>query len=280
MELDYQKKIEGITDWVKKTVADAGFENVIVAVSGGIDSALSLALCVKALGKEHVYAVRLPYGKMSNQATEDAKLVTSFLGLSKEHVLQKDIYKVVNKIYSVIPDLEVRLSNPHPDPLPENQGEGDQRNFKNIRMGNIMARVRMIFLYDLSKEKNALVVGTENKSEFYLGYFTRFGDEASDIEPMRSLYKTQVREMAKVLGLPEKIITKSPTAGLWEGQTDEKEFGFSYEDADQVLYHHFDEGLPKGAIVDLGLSEEIVEKVLKRVEANNFKHHLPKLFDN
>lgn len=260
MELNYQQKIQEITQWIKETVARTGFENVIVAVSGGIDSALSLAMCVNALGREHVYAVRLPYGKMSNQATEDAKLVTSHLGLFKDHILQKDIYKVVNKIIKQI----------------EDDTDGD---ISELRKGNIMARVRMVFLYDLAKEKNALVVGTENKSEYYLGYFTRFGDEASDIEPIRSLYKTQVRDMAKVLGLPEQIITKPPTAGLWEGQTDEKEFGFTYNDADQVLYHHFEEGLPKESIVDLGLTEELVEKVLKRVDANNFKHHLPKLYE-
>lgn len=259
LTINYQQKILEITEWLQKTVAQTGFKDVIVAASGGIDSALSLALCVKALGKEHVYAVRLPYGKMSNQATEDGKLVTSSVGLSKDHIFQRDIYKVVNKILKQVQDDE--------------KGE-----MSDIRKGNIMARARMIFLYDLAKSLPALVVGTENKSEYFLGYFTRFGDEASDIEPIRSLYKTQVREMARVLSLPEQIIMKPPTAGLWEGQTDEKEFGFSYQDADQVLYHHFDGGLPKEAIVDLGLPEELVTKVLERVEANDFKHHLPKVF--
>lgn len=282
MDLDYQQKIEEITQWIQRTVKEAGFENVIVAVSGGIDSAVSLALCVRALGKDHVYAVRLPYGKMSTQATEDAKLVTTSLGLAKDHVLQKDIYKVVNKIYGVIPDLDHELQpfDKLREEIASSSSTTGNDRLVQIRKGNIMARVRMIFLYDLSKEKNVLVVGTENKSEYYLGYFTRFGDEASDIEPLRSLYKTQVREMAKALGLPEQIITKVPTAGLWEGQTDEKEFGFSYAEADQVLYHYFDERLPKEALVNLGLQEDVIEKVLQRVEANNFKHHLPIILED
>ena len=260
MELDYQQKIEKITDWLQRTVTETGLEDVVVAVSGGIDSAVSLALCVKALGREHVYAIRLPYGRMSTSSTEDAKLVTSSLSLPKEHIFQKDIFKVVNKMIKQVV-------------------EEEKEEISDIRKGNMMARVRMTFLYDFAKAHNTLVVGTENKSEYYLGYFTRFGDEASDIEPIRSLYKTQIWEVGKILGLPQEIITKKPSAGLWEGQTDEKEFGFSYLDADRVLYHHFDEGLPKEAIVALGLSSELVEKVLERVAATDFKHKVPKVLE-
>lgn len=260
MQIDFQEKIQEITTWIQQTVVNAGFEDVVVAVSGGIDSAVSLALCVRALGKDHVYAIRLPYGKMSTKSTEDAKLVTGSLGLPKEHVFQKDIYKVVNKMIKQVE-------------------EEEKEEMSEIRKGNMMARVRMIFLYDFAKAHRCLVVGTENRSEFYLGYFTRFGDEASDIEPIRDLYKIQIKEVGRLVGLPSEIITKAPSAGLWEGQTDEKEFGFSYENADKVLYHHFDEGLSKEAIVDLGIPEEVVEKVLERVEANDFKHHLPKIFE-
>ncbi|MBI2190192.1 MAG: NAD(+) synthase, partial [Candidatus Levybacteria bacterium] len=109
-----------------------------------------------------------------------------------------------------------------------------------IRLGNIMARVRMILLYDLAKKHQALVCGTENRSEYHLGYFTRFGDEASDFEPIRHLYKTQVYQLASYLGVPKTVIDKKPTAGLWAEQTDEGEFGFSYKEADPVLYLYFD----------------------------------------
>lgn len=255
--INCQKKAEEIQQWIKKAVTDTGFDRVLVAVSGGVDSAVTLTLAVRILGKEHVYAVLLPNGKMSTRATLDGKLVVQSVGLPRQHIFQRDISKAVTKIIK--------------------QAGGEE--ISDIRKGNIMARVRMIFLYDLAKTLNALVVGTENKSEYYLGYFTRFGDEASDIEPIRGLYKTQVWEMAKYLGVPEKIITKPPTAGLWEGQTDEKEFGFSYMDADQILYHYFDEGLPEEGIVALGLKKELVKKVLQRVASQNFKHHLPQVME-
>lgn len=252
---DYQKKAQEIITWMKKTVADAGFNKVVIAVSGGVDSAVALALAVKALGKDNVYALLMPNGKMSTSATEDGKLLARNVGLTRDHVLQRDISKVVTKILKQVADNKM----------------------SDVRKGNIIARMRMVFLYDVAKSLNALVIGTENKSEFYLGYFTRFGDEASDLEPIRGLYKTQVWEMARYLKIPEKIISKPPTAGLWEGQTDEKEFGFSYLDGDRILYHYFEEHLPLGGIVVLGFDKNLVEKVLQRVEVNSFKHHLPKI---
>lgn len=141
-----------------------------------------------------------------------------------------------------------------------------------IRLGNIMARVRMIILFDLAKKHNALVCGTENKSEKLLGYFTRFGDAASDIEPISHLYKTQIYQLAKYLKVPEKIIQQSPTAGLWDGQTDESEFGFTYEEADQVLYLYHDRSID---IKKVKKDFPNAEKVIKRVKNNRFKLKTP-----
>ncbi|MBI3560071.1 NAD(+) synthase, partial [Candidatus Gottesmanbacteria bacterium] len=138
-----------------------------------------------------------------------------------------------------------------------------------------MARVRMILLFDQAKKRNALVVGTENKTEHLLGYFTRFGDEASDIEPLRNLYKSQVYELARQLNLPENIVSKAPTAGLWEGQTDEGEFGFTYKEADEILAIIVDEKKSIDEVVRKGYDQATVEKVVKRMKENNFKHHLP-----
>jgi NAD+ synthase len=145
----------------------------------------------------------------------------------------------------------------------------------NIRKGNIMARVRMIYVFDQAKKRNALVVGTENKSEHLLGYFTRFGDEASDVEPIAHLYKTQVIELATHLPIPQSILMKPPSAGLWPEQTDEGEFGFSYKDADQVLALFFDEKKSVDEVVALGFDRELIKKIQARVSQNSFKHMTP-----
>ena len=138
-----------------------------------------------------------------------------------------------------------------------------------------MARVRMIALYDYAKEIDGLVCGTENKSEFLLGYFTRFGDGASDFEPIQHLYKTQVYEVATKLGVPDKIIKRMPSANLWENQTDEEELGFSYKEADEVLYLYFDKGMKIEEI--LVKSSKNAGKIIDFANRNSYKHHVPYL---
>jgi NAD+ synthase len=146
-----------------------------------------------------------------------------------------------------------------------------------VRLGNIMARARMIFVYDTAKELDALVCGTENKSEKYLGYFTRFGDEASDVEPIQDLFKTQVRQLAEHLGLPRIFTQKPPSAGLWQGQTDEAELGFGYSEADKVLENwEKDRSQTAAEIASAsGISLHIVDAVLQRVRTQMFKHEVP-----
>ncbi len=290
MELNYQEKVEEIVNWIRKTVQKAGFSDVVIALSGGIDSAVSATLAVKALGKEHVYVLLLPYGDLSSKGTEDALLVAKYLGLSEDQIITIDIRNAVDQImHSVIAnESEAILNNKMLNQVQDKKI--DSREDKKIaasqaprndalRRGNIMARARMIYLFDLAKSLSALVVGTENKTEHYLGYFTRFGDEASDIEPIRSLYKTQVWEMAKYLRVPSAIITKAPSANLWEGQSDEGEFGFSYADADKVLSLAFDEGMRNGDIVKAGIDEKIVRIVLDFASKNAFKRHVPHVFE-
>lgn len=250
-KINVEQTIQQIITFIQITFKEAGFTDAVIAVSGGIDSALSCTLAVKALGKDHVYPLFLPYGLLNQKGVEDGQLVTSFLQIPRSHILTVDIQPMVDSIITYDPTLT------------------DQP----LRKGNIMARTRMIVLFDQAKKRNALVVGTENKSEHYLGYFTRFGDEASDIEPIRELYKTQVYELAEFLQMPEPILTKAPTAGLWEGQTDEGEFGFSYREADEILSMSVDEGKNKKEIIENGVETLILENVLNMVSKNSFKHN-------
>jgi len=233
---------EQLVAFLKQSFQNAGFSKAVIALSGGIDSATSCALAVRALGVENVYPILMPYGVLSAHATIDAMDVVTSLGISSFHATRIDIKPIIERV------------------LPQDK----------VRQGNMMARTRMMLLYDQAKKQNALVVGTENKTEHLLGYFTRFGDEASDIEPLAGLYKTQVYAVARYLGLPDVVVSRAPTAGLWEGQTDEREFGFTYKEADEILYQHFD---LKQEVT--GFPKEVVDRVLARAAQNDFKHHLP-----
>jgi len=243
-----------IQHFIKDTLSSAHFSNIIIGVSGGVDSAVSLTLAVSAVGSTHVYPVLLPCGNTHEASVDHAKELLTILNIPEEN---RTLINIEKTVHAVTEDIQ---------------------NTDNIRKGNIMARVRMMYLFDRAKELQGLVCGTENKSEHLLGYFTRFGDEASDIEPIQSLYKTQVWEMAKFLMVPSSIISKAPTAGLWEEQTDEKELGFSYLDADVVLYYAFEKHLSENEIVKKGIEKDVVTNVLQRVRNNAFKHNLPKVF--
>lgn len=240
-----------IIDFLRKSLKHAGFGRAVIALSGGVDSSVSCALAVRALGKNNVYPLLLPYGTLNDLGVSDARLVIDALGIAQKNVTLINIQPLVDPIIGIDPSMDT------------------------IRRGNVMARTRMILLYDFAKKNNALVVGTENKTEHLLGYFTRFGDEASDIEPLRNLYKTEVYALAQTLEFPEIILTKDPTAGLWEGQTDEGEFGFTYKEADAILRMIVDEKKSIEEVATVGIDRNTVDRVLKRMKENAFKHHLP-----
>jgi len=246
-----QEKFEELVGFIKEVCHKEKISDVLLGVSGGVDSATSLALSVRALGTSHVFPVLLPYGELSDQGTKDARLLLSHLKIPESQIQIIDIKLLVDALMTL-------------DPLMD---EG--------RKGNVMARMRMVVLFDLAKKHNYLVLGTENKTEHLLGYYTRFGDEASDLEPLSELYKFQVYELAEYLEVPEEIITKDPTAGLWEGQTDEKEFGFSYKTADEILYLYSEEKLSKKDIVDKGFDKEIVDRVWWWIDKGFLKDRLP-----
>ncbi|MFZ2199265.1 MAG: NAD(+) synthase [Microgenomates group bacterium] len=231
-------KVNRITSWLKQTY---GERPAVIGVSGGVDSAVALSLLTRALGKDKVIPVLLPYG---DQDMMDAKAIVGWNDVTNK-TIEINIKEIVDTMAGQI-------------------GATVER----VRVGNIMARVRMIVVFDMAKKMGALVCGTENKSEHKLGYYTRFGDSASDVEPIAGLYKTEVWEMAKEMGLPEIFYTKKPSAGLWDGQTDEGEMGFTYQQADLVLQGKSE-----------GVEPKIVEKVKRMVEANKFKLEVPYTFD-
>lgn len=255
LSIDPVKTTVKITSFIKTTLRKVGFSRVVIGLSGGVDSSTTCFLAVKALGVDNVYSVLMPYGSLNKQGVKDAKSVIAKLKIPKQNVFLVDVKPMTDKVAK------------------------HDSSIDKLRRGNIAVRIRMILLFDLAKKLDALVLGTENRTEYLLGYFTRFGDEASDIEPLRGLYKTQVRQLAKYLGVPDKIIKKPPSAGMWQGQTDEKEFGFSYEAADQILFLYHEKKYSSSQIVNKGFDKKIVKKVLERVEDNDFKHKLPHIID-
>jgi NAD+ synthase len=201
-----------------------------------------------------VITIRLPSRHTEQVHLDDAEVTARAVALPAENMLTISIEPLLDGIAAARPSV-------HASPM---------------RFGNASARSRMILIYDLAQECDGLVVGTENRSEYYLGYFTRFGDAASDVEPISDLFKTEVRHAAAVLGLPESVITKHPTAGLWGGQTDEQELGFTYRDADLTLVCTQDLGLDvAGTAERSGVEPDVIERVLQRVAAVAWKHHVP-----
>ncbi|MBI5123013.1 NAD(+) synthase [Candidatus Roizmanbacteria bacterium] len=250
LKIDLEQEKERIVAFLKSTFETQKINHAVIGLSGGIDSMTSFFLLKEVLPPENIIVAHLYYFNSVFAEIEEAVLQSS--------ILKKNIY-------------HLSIKEPVDAVLHLQKIENNEEN--KIRVGNIAARMRMIFLFDLAKKVNGLVCGTENKSESLLGYFTRFGDQASDIEPIEHLYKTQVLNLAKFLGIPYKFITKDPTAGLWHGQTDEGEFGFSYAEADQVLYLHLEQNKSIEELETMGFKN--TQKILERWKKNLFKHNVP-----
>lgn len=237
-----------VVGFVRDETHKAGFSKGVIGLSGGIDSAVSASIAAEALGPANVIAVIMPH-RLSNPASRaDAEFVAAHLGIRTELV---DITPMVDAY---------RMSDGTPD---------------RVRLGNIMARQRMIVLFDISQREKALVIGTSNKTEIFLGYGTLYGDTACAINPLGDLYKTQVWQLARALGLPDRIIEKKPTADLWEGQTDEGELGFSYRDVDRLLYFAVDERRSDRELEALGFDRQFVARVKTMVRLSQFKRRPP-----
>jgi NAD+ synthase len=235
-------------DFIRETVERAGAAGVVLGLSGGIDSAVAAGLAVEALGAARVLGVTMPYRTSMPASLTDAGLVAEHLGLTTEHA---DITATVDAFLAGRPDADA------------------------LRRGNVMARVRMITLFDISRRDGRLVLGTGNRTEWLLGYTTLHGDAACGLNPLGQLYKTEIRLLADHLGLPREVLAKRPSADLWAGQADEDELGFTYAEADRLLHHLVDEELAPRQLASLGFAPALVENVTTRVRAMAFKRSLP-----
>ena len=239
-----------LTGFIRDSMTKAGMSRAVIGLSGGIDSAVSAYLSAWALGAENVLALRMPYRTSSAESLSDAEAVIEDLGL---------------------PHLTLPISD-MADPLIERFP-----GMSKLRQGNIMARLRMITLYDQSMAWGGLVMGTSNKTEFLLGYSTIYGDSGVALHPIADLYKYQIRQMARHLGLPRSIIDKPPSADLWVGQTDEDELGFTYDQADQVLFLLVDERYTVDEVAQEGFDRDFVAQIWERVKANHYKRTMPNI---
>jgi len=234
--------------FIESEVTRAGFSRAVIGLSGGIDSALSCVLAVEALGPENVLAVKLPYKSSNPDSSAHAELLIDQLGIPDKTI---EITELVEPLFDRNPDMT------------------------KLRRGNVMARERMIVLYDQSEVFKGLVIGTSNKTEILLGYSTQFGDAASAINPIGDLYKTQVRQLARAMDIPPVIIDKAPSADLWVGQTDEDELGFTYEEADCILYLLVDQRYSPQECEEAGFDKKLVEMILRRVQRTQYKRMQP-----
>jgi NAD+ synthase len=236
-----------LTSFIRDAVETSGTAGVVVGLSGGVDSSLSAALAARALGPERVHGFLLPYRTSSPESERDARAVAGHLGIPHRAI---EISPMVDAYFALEPD-----------------AGSDRR-------GNKMARERMTILFDQAKKLDALVLGTSNKTEILLGYSTVFGDNASSLNPLGDLYKGQIWELSRHLGLPPQVIDKAPSADLWPGQTDEGELGFSYELADEVLYLLFDLGLRPEEVAERGYEERVVQRIVTLEQRFRFKRRL------
>jgi len=249
METVTSRLIFNLRDYFQK----AGFEKAVLGLSGGLDSAVVAVLAVKALGKENVTGIKLPFSSSSSASLEHADDIVKMTGMNSE---QLDITEAVKAVMAL---------------------SGDA--YTTLRAGNIMARIRMTVIFDYAAKLHGLALGTSNLSELLLGYGTLFGDMASIVNPLGKLYKTEVKELAAYLGIDDHIINKAPSADLAEGQTDEGDFGFSYFEADSIMSFIFDEQHSEVEAIGQGFGSDIVKSVTGRVKSNRFKFDIPVILD-
>ncbi|MDD4028836.1 MAG: NAD+ synthase [Caldisericia bacterium] len=244
-DISFLEKV--FVQFIQTEIEKYQFTNAVIALSGGLDSTVVTYLAVRALGKDRVKLLYMPYGKnVSNQ--DHIRLIETDLGIEVEFY---DIAEIADLLF-----LERAIQNP-------------------LRRGNVLARLRMVNIFDMSAREKALVIGTSNKTELLIGYSTWYGDGAAGIMPIGDIYKTQVRSLGKYMGIPKEILKKPPSAELWPGQTDELEIGIPYEVLDRILYYWVDQRFSKEALLEKGFTEEVVSRVMKMCYRCLYKQKLP-----
>ncbi|MEA2031010.1 MAG: NAD+ synthase [candidate division Zixibacteria bacterium] len=243
--------ITSITKFITDSLQQSGMEGFVVGLSGGIDSSVAAALAVEAVGNNKVLGVSMPYRFSSKSSRTDASKMAEKLDIEFRTV---DISLMIDAYFDSIND-------------------GNR-----LRAGNKMARERMAVLFDIAAETNRLVLGTDNRTEICLGYTTWYGDSACSINPTGELYKSEIRQIAHVLGVPDEIIAKAPSADLWAGQTDEKEIGVSYEQIDAILVRIIDDGIQSlKTLTNEGFESEDIQRVTSMINHNWFKRTMPEI---
>ena len=248
LDLNLKDVHNELVKFLRENFKKAGFSKAVLGLSGGIDSALVAYLLRDTLGKENVLAIMMPYKSSNPDSLNHAKLVVEDLKINAKTIEITDMIDAYFK---------------------------NEKDASSLRMGNKMARERMSILFDYSSKENALVVGTSNKTEIYLGYSTQFGDSACALNPIGDLYKTNIWDLSRYLKIPNELIEKKPSADLWEGQTDEQEMGLTYKEADQVLYRMLEENKTVKEILAEGFSKDLVDNIVRRMNRSEYKRRMP-----
>ena len=248
LDLNLKEVHNELVEFLRENFKKAGFSKAVLGLSGGIDSALVAYLLRDALGKENVLAIMMPYKSSNPDSLNHAKLVIEDL-------------KINSKTIEITDMIDAYFKN--------------EKEATSLRMGNKMARERMSILFDYSSKENALVVGTSNKTEIYLGYSTQFGDSACALNPIGDLYKTNIWDLSRYLKIPNELIEKKPSADLWEGQTDEQEMGLTYKEADQVLYRMLEENKTVKEVLAEGFNKDLVDNIVRRMNRSEYKRRMP-----
>lgn len=250
LNINSAKVLRGLTDFLIDRIERRGFAGVVLGISGGIDSAVSAAIAVRALGADRVTGLFMPYAASDPLSARHAQLLARRLDLE---LIEQPLTPFADRLFEEIPM------------------------HSRVRKGNVLARLRMICLFDYSFATKRLVLGTSNRTELMLGYGTWYGDTACSLNVIGGLYKAQVRQLARYLKIPKAIIDKPPSADLWPGQTDEGELGVTYDLADQVLYRLFDRNKTAREVIDEGFDPRVVRRIVRLVHVNRFKGQLPEI---